>query len=137
MAQTVEVRMNSLSVLFQDGSSPSYFSRKLFKFAAYVNPLDHLDCSYGALAVLHNKFVFQKAKFFTHLWKQLLELGLVLCLLTIWISDCLCLAHIAGRNQDEYRSSSSHFLRKMLEFRAMRICLIIWIAVMLYWHFFF
>ena len=39
--------------LIQDGSSSSWFSRKLFK---YANSLDHLDCSHGALAVLYIKF---------------------------------------------------------------------------------
>ena len=49
------IRMNSLSVLFRDGSSSSYCSRKLFEFGAYANSLDHLDCSHCALAVF---FVF-------------------------------------------------------------------------------
>ena len=56
---------------------------------------------------------------------QLLELALVLFLLTIWISDCLCLAHIASRNQAELIvslfgeiSSSSYFSRKLFEFGA-------------------
>ena len=35
------------------------FLRKLFKFWAYANSLDHLDCSHGALAV----FLFQEANF--------------------------------------------------------------------------
>ena len=47
------------------------------------------------------KFLFQEANFSPHQWRQLLELALVLFFLTIWISDCLCLAHIATRNQDE------------------------------------
>ena len=37
----------------RDGSSSSYFSRKLFEFGAYANSLDHLDCSHGALAVFY------------------------------------------------------------------------------------
>jgi len=59
----VEIRMNSRSVLFQDGSSSSYFLRKLFECAAYANSLDHLDCSLGALAVFIIIFLFQEANF--------------------------------------------------------------------------
>ena len=44
------------------------------------------------------KFLFQEANFSPHQWRQLLELALVLFLFTIWISDCLCLAHIAAQN---------------------------------------
>ena len=51
----------SLSVLFWDECSSSYFSRKLCKFGAYVNSLDHLDCSCGTLAVFYN--LFKEAKF--------------------------------------------------------------------------
>ena len=85
--------MNSLSVLFRDESSSSYFSRKLFEFGAYANSLDHLDCSRGTLAVFYNKIFILGRKFLSHQWRQLLELELVLFLLTIWIPDCLCLAH--------------------------------------------
>ena len=218
--------MNSLSVLFRDRCSPSYFSRTLFKFGASANSLDHLDCSHGILAVFWNKMysseskflsppmktvvrtcacaivflpfgfqivyvwclshiatrnqdikkftvcfffkmevhlpifwescsnlelllilwiiwiavtlywqyfiikiLFQKANFSPHLWRQLLELALVLFFLTIWILDCLCLAHIATRNQDAlpvlFRdgSSSSFFSRKLFEFGASAISL--------------
>jgi len=51
LAHIVKIRMNSLSVIFQDGGSSCYFSRKLFEFLAYAHFLDHLDCSHGALAV--------------------------------------------------------------------------------------
>ena len=51
------------------------------------------------------KNLFQEANFSPHQWRQLLELALVLILLTIWISDCLCLTHIATRNQDEFTLS--------------------------------
>ena len=50
----VKIRMNLLSVLFWEGSLSSYFLRKLFKFGAYTNSLDHLDCS---LAVIHNSLL--------------------------------------------------------------------------------
>ena len=52
-------------------------------------------------------FLFQEANFSPHQWRQLLELALVLFFLIIWISDCLCLAHIATRNQDEFTVSFS------------------------------
>ena len=55
-----EIRMNSLLVLFPDGSSSSYFSRKLFGFKAYVNSLDNLDCS---LAVFYSKIPVSGSKF--------------------------------------------------------------------------
>ena len=104
LTSLLEIRMNSLSVLFRDGSSSSYFSRKLFEFGACVNFVDHLDCSYGGLTVFHKKICISGSKFLSHQWRQLLELALVLFLLTIWISDC-CLAHVATRNQDEFTLS--------------------------------
>ena len=49
--------MNSLSVLFRDGNSSSYFSR-MFEFGAYANSVDRLDCSHGVLAVFYkNNFI--------------------------------------------------------------------------------
>ena len=53
LAHIVEIRMNSLSVLFRDGSLSSNFSRKLFEFWVYAIILDHLDCTHGALAVFY------------------------------------------------------------------------------------
>ena len=53
LAHIVEIRMNSLSVLFWNGSSSSYFLRKLFEFWAYANIFDHLDCGHGTLAVFY------------------------------------------------------------------------------------
>ena len=50
LAHIVRIRMNLLLVLFRDGSSSSYFSRKLFKFRAYASVFDHLDCSHAVLA---------------------------------------------------------------------------------------
>ena len=55
--------MNSLSVLFRDGSSSSYFSRKLLEFGAYANFLDHLDRSYAVLAVFYDNFFVSGSKF--------------------------------------------------------------------------
>ena len=39
------------------------FLRKLFKFGAYPNSLDHLDCSHAALTVFYNKFFISGSKF--------------------------------------------------------------------------
>ena len=55
--------MNSLSVLFWDGSSSSYFLRKLFELGAYANSLDHLDCSQGVLEVCYNTIFISRSKF--------------------------------------------------------------------------
>ena len=41
--------------LYQEGSLPSKFLRKLFVFRAYVNLLDHLDYS---MAVFYQFFLF-------------------------------------------------------------------------------
>ena len=38
-------------------------------------------------------------------WGNCSNLQLMRILLTIWISDCLCLAHIASQNQDEFTVS--------------------------------
>ena len=63
--ELLEIRMNSLLVLFRDGSSSSYFLSKQFEFGAYANSLDHLDCSHGVLAVFFNIF-FQEANISPH-----------------------------------------------------------------------
>ena len=55
--------MNSLSVLFRDGSSSSCFSRKLFEFGAHANSVDRMDCSHGVLAVFYNKIFISGSKF--------------------------------------------------------------------------
>ena len=55
--------MNLLSVLFGDGSSSSYFSRKLFEFGANANSVDRLDYSHGVLAVFCNKNFISESKF--------------------------------------------------------------------------
>ena len=55
--------MNALSVLVRDGSSSSYFSRKLFVLGANANFRDHLDCSNGVLAVFYNNIVISGFKF--------------------------------------------------------------------------
>ena len=58
------VMFGSLSVLFRDGSSSAYFSRKLFVFkGAYANSLDHLDCSLAVLAVFYNQIFISERKF--------------------------------------------------------------------------
>ena len=122
LAHIVEIRMNSLSVLFRDGSSSSYFSRKLFEFWAYANILDHLDCSHGALAVFYfrSKFLYPSMKSVVRTCACAYSLMRILAVFyfrkqislpindgsfwnlplqvrissTIRISDCLSLAHI-------------------------------------------
>ena len=70
------------------------------------------------------KYLFQEANFFPLQWSQLLKLGLVLFLLAIWISDCLCLAHIVKISMHllsvsfQDGSSSSYFLMKLFQFWA-------------------
>ena len=49
--------------LFQSWSSSFYFSRKLFKFWAHENSLDHLYFSNCALAVFYNEFFISGSKF--------------------------------------------------------------------------
>ena len=143
LVHIVEIRMNSLSVVFQDGSSSCYFSRKLFEFWAHANSLDHLDCSHGSLAEFCNKFFVSGSKFLSRHWRQLLELALVLIFLTIWISDCLFLAHIVKIRRNTLSilfwdgSSSSYFLRKHSKFELVRIFLIIWAAVVFVLIFFY
>ena len=69
-------------------------------------------------------FLFKEANFSPHQERQLLELALVLYLLTIWISDRLCLAHIVEIRMYSVsvsfrdRSLPYNFSRKLLEFGA-------------------
>ena len=131
---------DEIHFLFQDRNSPSYFSRELFKFGAYANSLEVLDCSH---CVLYNEvFLFQKAKFSATKWRQLLEIVLMLFLLTIWISDCVCFARICKIRMNSLsvffwdRNSPSNFWGSYLNLELMRICFIIWIVVMVYWQYF-
>ena len=52
--------------LLLDGNSSFYFSRKLFKFGAYENSLDHFDCSHGVLAEFCNRYFTSGNKFLSH-----------------------------------------------------------------------
>ena len=131
LAHILEIRMNSLSVSFQDGSSCSYFSRKLFEFWAYANSLDHLDFS---LAVFYNKNFISGSKFLYQSMKGMLELVLVLFLLAISISDYIyiLLAHKVEIRMNSLSlsfsfrdgNSSSYFLRKLFKFWAYAISLV-------------
>ena len=56
LAHMVQIRMNSLSVLFWDRSLSSYFFNKLFEFWAYVNSFYHLDWSHSAQALFCSNF---------------------------------------------------------------------------------
>ena len=120
-AHIVEIRMNSLSVLFRDGSSFSIFSIKLFEFWAYANILDHLDCSHGALTVFYLRKQICLPINEGSCWNLPLQ---VLISLTIWISDCLSLAHIVEIRINSLSvwfrdgSSSSYFSKKLFEFGA-------------------
>ena len=101
-----------------------------------MNSFDHLDCSHGVGSILEYNFYFRK-QISLHQSRQLLEFVLVLFLLTIWISDVLCLAHIIKIRmnslsisfQDE--RSSSYFQGSCSNLELMRILLIICIAVIL------
>ena len=113
--------MTSLAVLFWYGSSFSLFSRKLVEFGAYANALDHLHCSHGVHSVFYNIFFISGSKSLSHHWRQLLALAFVLFILTILISDCICLAHIVEIGMNSLSilfwdgSLSSFFLRKVFE----------------------
>ena len=117
--------------LLRDGSSSPYFLRKLFKFWNYANYLDHLDCNHGVLAVFYKKINSTGSKFLSHQRRQLLELVLVLSVWTIWISVCLCLAHIVEIRMNLLSvsfwdgSSSFFFCGSCSSFKVMRILLII------------
>ena len=103
LAHIVEIRMDSLSVLFQDGSSSSNFSRKVFEFCAYTNILDN-----WIAAMVH--------------WQYFV--GTCSCANSLDHLDFML--YIVGshsRNKYEFsvslfrdRSSSSNFLRKLFEF---------------------
>ena len=119
LAHIVEIRISSLSNLFQDGSSSSFFLRNLFKFWAYANFLEHLDCSHGALAVFIPGSQFLSKNFSPinegSCWTLPLQ---VLSSLTIWISDCSSLAHIVKIRMNSLSvlfrdgGSSSYFFKK-------------------------
>ena len=96
--------------------------RKLFKFGAYANSLDHLDCS---LAVFYNENFISGRKFLSSSMKTVV--GTCSCAISLDHLDfrLLCLAHIATRNQDEFTaiffrdgSSTSYFSRKLFELGA-------------------
>jgi hypothetical protein len=91
LAHIVEIRIDSLSLLFRDGGSSYFFFRKLFEFWAYANSLDHLDCSHRASAVFYLGKQISLPINEGSCWNLPLQ---VLISLTIWISDCLSLAHI-------------------------------------------
>ena len=122
--------MNSLSVLFRDGSSSSYFSRK-FEFGACANSLDHLDCSHGVLAVFYNTIFISESKFPSPPMKAVVRT----CACTISLDHLdfrLFMFGSHSRNQDQF--TVSFISRQKFTFlffdEAVRILLIIWIAVM-------
>ena len=131
-AHIVEIRMNSLSVLFRDTSSSSFFSSKLFKVGDYANSLDHLDCSHGILAVFYNKNVFSESKFLSPPMKAVGR-------------TCTCaisLDHLhfrmfmfcsQGRNQDEF--TVSFILRQKFTFLFFKEAVRIWSLCEFSWSF--
>ena len=121
LAHIVEIRINSLSVLFRDASYSSNFPRKLFEFWVYANILEHLECSHGALAIFYLRKQISLPSNKGSCWNLPLQ---VLISLTIRISDCLSLAHIVEIRMNSLTvlfwdgSSSSNFSRKVFEFCA-------------------
>ena len=120
-----------------------FCSRRKFSFLFYeeavrIWSLCEFSWSFGLQSWCTGSILFKEANFSPHQWRQLLELALVLFLLIIWISDCLCLAHIAEIRmillsvlfQDG--SLSSYFWGSCSNLELMRILLIIWIAVWQY-----
>ena len=111
LAHIVEIRISSLSVLFWDRSSSSYFSRKLVEFWAHANSLDHLDWSHSVLVVFN--FLYSEKK------KSLPPIKAV-----VRTSDCLSLAHTVEIRMNSLSvffrdgNSSSYFSRKLFEFWA-------------------
>ena len=100
--------MNLLSVLVRDGSSSSYFSRKLFEFGAYANSLDHLDCSHGVLAVFYNKKFISGSKFLSSSMKAVV--GTCSCAISLDHLDFrLFIYGSHSLNQDEF---TVHFISR-------------------------
>ena len=137
------VWINSLSVLVRDRSSPSYFSRKLLEFGAYANYLDHLDCSHGVLGVFYNKIFISESKFLSPSMKTIIRTYACAFSHDHLDFSLLCVAHIATRIRMNSLSvlfeTEVHLpiLRgSCSNLELMRILLIIWIAVMVYWQYF-
>ena len=133
--------MNWLSVLFQDGSSSSYFTRELFKFGPYANSLDHLNCS---LVEFYNKHFISGSTFLTSsmkgsfwnmllyyfywpLWFQIVMFGSPRYSTSEWIHCQFCF---------EMEVHLPVFQGSCLNLELIWILLIIWIAVMVHWHYF-
>ena len=132
LAHIVKIRMNELSVLFI-----FLFFKEAVQIWPYANSLDHLDCNLGALAVYYNKKIISGSKFLSP------SLNLRLCYLsTIWISDCLHLAHIVEIRMNSlsvYFNPEVHlfiFRGSCSNFELMRILLIICISVIVHWQYF-
>ena len=116
----------------QDKYTVSFILRQMFIFlfveeAVRIVSFCKFSWSFGIQSwytgSISNYFVlFQETKFSLHQRRQLLELALVLFLLSIWISDSLCLAHVVKIRMNspsvsfEDRSLSSYFSRKLFKF---------------------
>ena len=94
----------SLSLFFRDRSSSSYFSRKLFKFGAYANSLDHSDCSHGELALFYNLIFISGCKFLSLSMKAVV--GTCSCVISLDHFDLrLFMFGSHSRNQNEFTVS--------------------------------
>ena len=122
LAHIVEIRMNSLSVWFWDGSSSSYFLRKLIEFGASANSLDQLDCSHDVLAVFYNNIFISESNIFSPSMKAVIRTCACAISLDHLGLRLLCLAHIVEFRMNSLsvlfrdRSLSSNFSRKLIEF---------------------
>ena len=117
VAHIVKIRMNSLSVFFRDGSSSSYFWESCSN-----SEIVWLLWSFGLQPWCTGSTLFKEANFSPinegSCWNLTLQ---VLLSLTIWISDCLSLAHIVNIRMNLLSvllrdgSLSSYFLWKLFE----------------------
>ena len=109
--------------LNQDEFTSKFFSRRKFIFLVYekavwILSLCEFSWSFGLQPWCTGSILFKEANFSPHQWRQLLELALVLISLTIWISDCLSLAHIVKIRMNSLSvwfrdgGSSSYFFKK-------------------------
>ena len=117
LTQILEIRMNSLSVLFKTEVHLPILRRTCSNLELIGILLIIWIAVMVYLQYFIINFLFQEANFSPHQWSQLLELVLVLILLIIWISGCLSLAHIVKIRMNSLSvlfrdgSSSSFFSR--------------------------
>ena len=135
--------MNSLSVLFRDGISSSYFSRKLFEFGASVNSVDRLDCSHGVLTVFYNKNFMSGRKFLSPSMKAVVRT--CVCAISIDHSDFILFmfgSHSYWKSEwihCQFYLETEVYIPILKEscskFKLMQNFLMIWIAAMVHWQY--